>query len=459
MVSWFFRSLQLKRVQPHIGCGLLQRSMAMLLALLGLLLALQAPVMAAVAAPLIAPPLAPSKRQHLNHLYSFDATPLNGRTPVVIVPGRAQEGQGNPWWKKLGKALPKQSALEAHYKFYLFLYDSTQSLEHLSLEFTQDLSFLQQYQQEEKPSVVVGYSMGGLIVRDALLQHPSLMQRIAYIVGMAVPFHGSPMFEPPWFESTMRHVVPVREFLDKLTYQYYIFNKPNLLQSMPWVNFDHSMPSVVPSPKRTLLLWHGAPQPLRAPTPPPYGDQQAALAQFRRKLIVYASYLENKETHPPKPSLLKRASSTVLATTEAVLGTFAPYHGVTVHGVMNYTNRQLANAPTYEPNDPQRPANNHLYRYNDGVIPLSSMLYLPERATPYGEDLQGLKRVSTACFARVFKNLDHVDMGHYRWPEFPLKAVDAFHPSEGKRKPMQWLFYDLEQLAKAAATRTSPCGL
>jgi hypothetical protein len=400
------------------------------------------------------------KKQHLNHLYTVDTTAQKQRQAVFIVPGRAQERQSNPWWGKLIKALNKDPQLQERYKFYLFLYDSTEDLPVLSWEFANDLTFFTSHQANRKPVVILSYSLGGLVVRDALLSEPQLLKEVQTIFGMAVPYHGSPLFDPEWFEVYMRHFSPIRQQLDKLTYRVYLSSKSNLVRDMGWRNFDNSLPVFTPSRR---IKQGGA---IAGTTKPAFSSPLAQnlerIKTFQNKLIVYASYLPNPYIQENKPNYLATASKEVLALPKEIIGSVIPFYGLTVHAVMQYMNRQLANLPIYSP-EAQQPQFNHLYKYNDGVIPLSSMLYLPNRATPYTEDLNGLAQAYQGCALRVFKQADHVDLGHYRWPEFLLKTNDALNPRPQEIKPLQWLFNDLKAL-KEQPTMTNKeakahCGL
>jgi hypothetical protein len=51
-----------------------------------------------------------------------------------------------------------------------------------------------------------------------------------------------------------------------------------------------------------------------------------------------------------------------------------------------------------------------------------------------------------SCFARVFTQVDHVDIGHYYWPLRRVSSRDVLQPELEKRKPYQWLFYDLSRM-------------
>lgn len=402
------------------------------------------------------------KQQHLNHLYQFDESPLNGRQAVIIVPGRSQEGQGNPWWRKLAKALPQQTALQQRYKFYLFLYDSTELLSLLSTEFAQELESFTQHQPPNSPKlVIVSYSLGGLIARDTLIDNPTLMEKTQTVFGMATPYHGSLLFDKSWFDKFFQNPSPFRKLSDKMAYQAFMFGRDNLVQDMGWRNFDGS----IPQPKITKF-WHKpntgnntAPNNLISLPLPKYRSTDARINAFKQRLIVYASYLENAYTKPAKKRkpLLASTSNEIIHVPANLLGTVLPVYGYTVHGAMTYMNWQIANIPTATPQ-----ANwaglQHLYRYNDGVIPLSSMLYLPERNEPYNEPLHNFQTLYDGCYLRVFYDIDHVDIGHYRWPEKHLITNDIYHWSVGARKPMDWLFYDLAHLHKNEQHQ-SICGL
>ena len=102
------------------------------------------------------PPLLEAVKQvHLNHLYAFDSKPLGDRIPLVILPGRAQEAQRNPWWRKFETRWKLQADLEARYKLYIFMYDSTQKLEIPTDEFRQDFHhFVEMLGQDHHKAVL-----------------------------------------------------------------------------------------------------------------------------------------------------------------------------------------------------------------------------------------------------------------------------------------------------------------
>jgi pimeloyl-ACP methyl ester carboxylesterase len=393
------------------------------------------------------PAIEGNKRRHLDHIYAYDAQPLGNRTPVIIVPGRVQERQANPWWKKLGEEAKETPAFDQHYKLYLFLYDSEEELEDMSREFAQELKILQDWLTGGRSVAIISYSLGGLIARDALEDYPGLLDKTDLVFGLSTPYHGSPMFDPQWFTDYLHHVSPIRTLWDRATYTAYMFNKSNLTRGLNWVNFDRSMPQYV-QPKtddeRQAFSQTQQTQPIFSESP----ENKA----FKDRLIPYGSYLDNPFTDPNWKSDL---FSDVVNAPKRVVGTVLPFYGFSVHAVFNYMNQQMANLPTYSEDNPKG-KNEHLYRYNDGIIPLSSMLHLPAREQPYRESLLELAALADTCNVRVFREIDHVDMGHYRWPTGRLSVLDEIHPKEGvKRTPTEWLFYDLmhwQQVKRASAT-------
>jgi len=410
----------------------------------------------------VVPWLFARKMQHLNHLYQFDQTPLAGRQPLIVLPGRSQEGQGNPWWKKLARAIEKQPSIQKQYKFYLFLYDSTEPLSVLSPEFSQELTYFTKHLPENSPKMVIfSYSLGGLVARDTLIENPALLEKTQTIFGMAVPYHGSLLFDKAWFDKFFKNPSPLRNLSDKMAYQAFMFGRDNLVQDMGWRNFDGSIPNI-----KVTKFWHktskkqlAEDKPIIELPVPKYRSTDARVLAFKKKLVIYTSYIENAytKTRKKRKPLLATTSDGLIHVPANLLGTVLPVYGYTVHGAMNYMNWQIANIPTYTPKA-QWAGLQHLYRFNDGVIPLSSTLYLPERNTPYNEPLGGFQSNYDGCFARVFYDVDHVDLAHYRWPEGHLTTSDVFHAEAGERKPMAWLFYDLDRLA-ARKNPQSPCGL
>jgi hypothetical protein len=385
------------------------------------------------------------KHKHLNHLYSFEYEPLSGQIPLVIVPGRAQESQSNPWWKKLREYMNKHPDVRDKYKVYIYLYDSTQDVHHTAMEFKQEFTFfLTQLPKDHKPIVVVSYSLGGLIVRDAFLESPELMHPVSTIFGMSVPYHGTPLFDPAWMQDTFTHLSPIRRGWDKLFYGLYMLPKKHLVDAMGFVNVDQSKPRTI-IPNEVLGVVKQTPKPLLMIAPRWEESTSPELREFKSKLVIYGSYLKSQYSVTEDAKALN-AFDEISRINNATLGAIWPTYVPSVHRSLEFMGREMAQLPYANKPSTYPTGHGHPYRYNDGVIPASSLFYMPVRSTPYTEAIAAYPRLWDLCGGRFFNDLDHVDLGHYRFPESLLKASDYFHPNEGKHKPMDWLFNDLRQL-------------
>ena len=395
-----------------------------------------------------------SHRVHLNHLYAFDAEPLAGRTPLLIVPGRSQEGQRNPWWKKFETRWKQHAELQARYKLYIFMYDSNQFLEIPTHEFVQEFQHFGKTLGERSPKVVLlTYSQGGLIVRNAFMQAPELLRFVDTIFGMSVPYQGTPLFDESWMSQNLTHYSPIRRGLDKVVYELSIKNKRHLIKDMLFVNFDTSKPAYS-YPVQPFGLIRRNPVALDPARPKWLEATSPALRQFKRKLIVYGSYLKSPFSERGQKGRPPHALSVIDALAQLnnwVLGAVVPTYVPSVHRAFKFTGQEMAqlpvaNVPNYNKPKKYPRGHGHPFRFNDGFIPASSLFYLPVRNKPYTEDIGVFPQLWDICAGRFLEDLDHVDLGHYRFPEFPLKKRDVFHDNEPARKPIDWLFEDLRRL-------------
>lgn len=371
----------------------------------------------------------------LNQIYQFDKSPLGKRIPVLLVPGRAEEFQHNAWWKELRQVTHRDLAFDKYFKLYVFLYDSKEELDVQAEGLVRELKTRFGNLPASQPLMFVTYSLGGVITRE-VAKDTSLLNRIDTMIAIAVPFHGSPMFDPDWFSEYLNPPSrsPVRRFWDRSLYRGYMFSKSNLTRGLNWDNFDSSRPQFHIN-GNARLAGDQAHSSLK-----PYEEYPNA-DLIRQKTVVYASYLENAYTDPKEEKRRGKLKQSLVFPRKAV-DAVLPFYGFTVHAVLSYMGLQLANLPTYTPEDPQG-KNTQLYRYNDGAIPVSSMLFLKPSPTPYDEDLWGLVNMSTVRNVRVFHDLDHLHIGEYSLMKKKLSRPDMIHPEDGVRSPHQWVMHDL----------------
>jgi hypothetical protein len=386
-----------------------------------------------VAAAYQAPPLVKYyKRLDLNQIYQFETSPLGTRTPLILLPGRAEEYQYNAWWKTFFNHFKQAPGLSLRYKPYVYIYNSKNELN------TQVQRFVENYTQTHfpRPSVWVSYSLGGVIAREAFL-HPAIEPQVKGNIAIAVPFHGSPLFNTEWFSQYLQHRnnSPIRRFSDRLLYRLYLFDKTNLLEGLRWDNMDGSFPRFTEGNKGI-----GSPQP-PVTVYEPFWTTPKRMAAFKKRTIIYTSYLDNPYTGRKLTNTVLKQAETI---TKDLLTSVVPFDFISVHSVLRYTNLQLSNLPTYHADGP---LNNHVYRYNDGVVPLSSGLFLPARpGQPYTEQLKDLVNLSDCQLVRVFKHWDHTEIGEYFAWNRRTKLKDSVHANLEAKTPNDWVFYDLQQL-------------
>jgi hypothetical protein len=414
------------------------------------------------------------KKSHLNHLYTFNKSPLGQRIPVILVPGRAEEYQRNAWWLMLQWATEADRDFVRRFKLYVYLYDSNDPLTKQSNGFIHDVKarFSHRLNNPSKqPLVLVTYSQGGLIAREAM-SDSAIFNGVHTLFALGVPFHGSPIFERDWFSYYLgiRHFSPLRRVLDHAAYKVYLSDKSNLTLGMRWDNFDRSLARFDLANETSLgrTLYHQAKAhqfnqimgqldgniASRLTNSLPSNtlvNQALHITALKKKTIIYASYLKNRfvDTEQRNGKALQAFPSAVGKSAKALpslfFGSFFPIYVFSVHWVLQFTNDQLSNLPTYTPEAPFG-KNTHLYAYNDGVVPLSSALYLPPSNKPYYGDPITLAQSLDVKQARIFSGLDHVELGEYTDKPKSIISADLLHPTDIKRSPNAWVLYDIKRL-------------
>ncbi len=380
-------------------------------------------------------PLAKKRsRSTLNKLYQFDKHPLGNRIPVILMPGRAEEFQAASWWERFRKLSYKHPGFEDKFKLYAFIYKSSDELDRQAQDFVTEFKAYFGNLPPAQKVLLVSYSLGGVISRDAL-EDPQVNEQVHSLIAMGVPFHGTPIFDPDWFTQYLGSHSPIRTAWDRAVYRIYLLDKNNLSRGIKWNNFDNSLPQFKLEP-----ILNGDQVLAKSQ---PYVERTTTDA-FKKKTILYGSYLENEYLEQPPSS----GASLVKRTTKipkAIIGALIPLYGSSVHAVFVYMNKQMAELPTFSETQ-LKGVDEKVYRYNDGVIPLSSALFLPARSTPYKEDWQGMLKAVDCQKARVFVNIDHMHLGDYNIVKNKTQATDLAHPDEGKRTPSEWILYDLEKM-------------
>lgn len=353
-------------------------------------------------------------RRGLNQLYTFDPKPLGDRTPVILVPGRAEEVQFAQWWRTIGNFTKKDATFQRHYKLYLYLYDSSLDIPLLSNKLTHALVDFKHRLPNGRRFVLVSYSQGGLMAYDAM-ETPEVFEATQAHVAMAVPFHGTPMFSEAWFQQHFKieGATPLRQKWDLLMHRLYLKNKRTLTNHMNWN----------PRP----------PQPLQCEAYP------VAQGCIKQKMWVYGSYVSNMS--PKEPPGVMRIALETLKLPYNVGNQIIPIYLLSLHKVFRTMSMAIGNLP-----DETRP-DHYPFKLNDGVVPLASALFLPATGDPLPADLPGIQARLDIPNARIFADLDHMDYAELHRTRQELRRPDLNHPQEGTHTPLEWLVKDLETLA------------
>jgi alpha-beta hydrolase superfamily lysophospholipase len=403
------------------------------------------------------------------HIYALDDTPLGGRTPLLILPGRAQESHRNAWWEKVVKLGHDTPGFDQHYKPYVYLFNSRTQLGEMTDTL---LSALEQWHPAVggRPWVVVSYSVGGMILEEAWQRSAHFRENTLSAFAIAVPFNGSPVFNASWtIHEAFAKPIPseyrlfTRKWSDAMGLRGYLVGRNNLVRMMHWNNVDGTLPpqyrsnnpELVPPDAReqsatsTRTYYQALKAKRQGVTSIETTQALAHTQSLKQHLTIYASYLPNQVVKPQLPRTRRklrqqRIVGTLLLPVRLpvmLINTVVPAYGVNVHLAFRFGNKAIAAMRT-GPNSPPDQAS--VFQYNDGLLPLSSALYLPERPeAPYTESIPELVRLSGVCRVRVFENADHVDLGNYRLNVKSLRTQDVLDPDHRAQTSTHWLLEDL----------------
>jgi len=187
----------------------------------------------------------PSLSAELNqlppNLYAYDTSPLGDRTPVILVHGIGGEDLEDAFhWKSFLTFTETRPDFQKRFKIYLFKYDTVRSVPEGSASFRKTLKeFLA---GTDAPIKVVGYSEGGLLVRNAL-QDPLINARVKKVITIATPFHGSPLATPQWFAQQLDTEPALSPMRMSQHFAYWVAYKkhPSFAADFQWDNFDSAI--------------------------------------------------------------------------------------------------------------------------------------------------------------------------------------------------------------------------
>ncbi len=358
------------------------------------------------------------KTQAVNSLRAIDPNATGeAKEAIILLPGLNGIGLTDQLyeWKYFWEAWRQQTSLEPNstkpYSLFVLRYDGW-------MELNQAASLLETGLEEiliEHPNIerfsFVGYSQGGLIVRQLLTKNPKINSLTRKVLTVAAPHHGTPVLTIPYLSKAIAKEPPpfnalYMSILGDLSRKY-----KYAIKEQAWDNFDGALVDYS-APAEALAL-----------------SEPSGLDRF----MFYASY---KKPVYAKGNPIKRGLF--------VFSEDLPKLFLERHASMRQLNRWIAD-PIEEGEDP---AWRDSWRLNDGVVPVASALWLKqcEPSELRDAELSCLFPSNDFCLRggslnRVFYGLDHLD---WRRPRgMGALYADKLHPELDSREIYSWMIFDL----------------
>ena len=408
-----------------------------------------------------------------SNLIAYDTAPLDDRMPLILVHGIGGDDPSDHYhWQNFLNHTRSKKAFNQKFKIYLFTYDTAKSVPEGSANFQNAMrQFLAQTTSDIK---IVGYSEGGLLVRNAM-QDELIDKRTKEVITIATPFHGSPLATPRWFRQqleTEAALSPVK-LSERFAYWVAFKKHPSLGTDFQWDNFDSAIPEdvyksingrgVITGYKlasRDNFITYGSyfgeevvdperqlPKELGVTDELP--KEKSKLKNLFRQNILFSFVNKNmsKVTHFVWPHQaeekieLDEDAMTVLA----VVPEAAESAALQADDITLRTEKD-----TFVPEPEEDSENTSLTAYNDGISPISSSLWLgrftPGFSTitsPISKLWAALKGLKGTNQARLFAGMDHRNWMDGETRTSSNSVRDLLNPDENPKTVFDWIVFDL----------------
>lgn len=392
-------------------------------------------------------------------MYEYDSSPLGDRSPFLFVHGLHGEKYPLFRWGKVINKFTGDSRFAEKYKVYLLRYDTTALLKETVPQFRAALTNLYQMTQQ-RPITIAALSMGGNLVYEGMLDKETDSE-VKLVMTLGTPFHGTPLFCENWVKYSMykNQCFPWTRVDHSVAYDLYFARNSNLLKDLRWDNVDKTVPEVGPFKSKLLFGPRGELTVDRTTNERLLNLD--AKSFDKKKLIAYSGYLLN-------PYMLPNAArfvETGVMAPYTMLFMKVPAHIGREHPVLKLLNKQIGSTvPSRDAAD--RASTRFVYQLNDGITPVTSALFLPDRvcdSVRRESDIQKLKGQTDVRLARVFRNVDHLTfIDGYRPVRASSEIKDVLNPNEPPKQIFDWMLSDLFSKAEVGdklAKETKPTEL
>jgi pimeloyl-ACP methyl ester carboxylesterase len=376
-------------------------------------------------------------------IYQSDQLPLKERSPLLLIHGGGSEYKELFHWDKVVARFNQDERFQSKYKVYLLRYDSTRLLEDIMPEVKGQM--LELARSCRNPLTIMALSMGGNIAQLAA-EDSELDRVIARVIAMGTPFHGSPLFSADWFQYSLykSKVLPLFRVLDSIDYRVYFSWHKNYQQDLKWDDADDLVPQVGAfkskfpfGPKGVLTIGRDTSSIL--------SEANSEHKVDKKKFTVLAGYLLNTYVLSRERDRLRYRI-------------MAPFHFLSTqlraqigeeNAALLVLNREISKIDT-GPGGEELGRGAHVYALNDGITPISSALYLPEKVCRTHlllreTDLQGIAPLIDVASARAFRNIDHVTFIEGKPPHHGKLVRDSLHPEQGMHEIFDWMLAEVLQ--------------
>ncbi len=359
-----------------------------------------------------------------NHLEAYNATPLNHRMPLVLIHGIAPEKGDYYNWATYLEAIQGNQAFNQRYKIYFFHFDPKKNVDETADVLIQSLIHLKQKKRVRKIRVIA-LSQGGLIFRRAY-NHPKIQQLTEQAITLGTPFHGTPLANKSWMKERMKRgsiFSPMRHTLG-ITYHFVHKKSPHFESDYCWDNLDHGL---APEVNRGLPLKCHA--------------TDLATQYKNAPFITYASFFD--VNRKKRAYILKQLDLDIQLPKERSAFFLSRAR------VFNLTQNKIEKMPLSNALNPLKPKFTPLMVYNDGVMPVSSALWLGRFYNPHvstHSQIQlwdALKNLQGTGTARLFPGIDHQNWMLDTTRTHSKKVLDLLNPNVPEKSVFDWLLYDL----------------
>ncbi len=372
-------------------------------------------------------------------LYEYQPTALQQRTPLFLIHGIGGKQSNNYRWQRFLSYVKTHPEFQERFKIYLFKYDTSQSVPHISEAIQNSLRIY--ISDHNYPRFrVLAFSEGGLVYRN-VMQDPVIYNQTEKVITVASPFHGSPLANQKWLGQQMKENTPfsLMRLTQGISRVFAQKKHPSFEKDFRWEEME-SAHVKIPHQKFALK---------NHPNFIAYGSYFGVTESYHQELF---DSLEVEREAPKKLSHFKNMFNrhAVFRLVQQNL-TAIPIKikqkialKLFKQQVSQEENPMLMLSLAEEQINTEKSA---MLIYNDGISPISSSLWLgrytSENDSYKHQVWSALKSLKGKQKARLFHSIDHANWMEGDNLSRKSKLPDLLNPEESPKTIFEWFIFDL----------------